>query len=96
MFAEAWPDKQFVQQPVGQLPWGHNLVLLTKLKTAEERQAYAQKALENGGSRNMLMMQIETRLLERQGTAVTNFSNACQNPNPTLPASCLKITLMCC
>jgi hypothetical protein len=31
-FAEAWPDAAIVQQPVGQLPWGHNLVLLTKLK----------------------------------------------------------------
>jgi predicted nuclease of restriction endonuclease-like (RecB) superfamily len=27
-FAEAWPDPQIVQQAVGQLPWGHNLVLL--------------------------------------------------------------------
>ncbi len=33
-FAEAWPDFAIGQQPVGQLPWGHNLVLLTKLKTA--------------------------------------------------------------
>ena len=31
-FAEAWPDSEFVQQPVAQLPWGHHLVLLTKLK----------------------------------------------------------------
>ena len=31
-FAEAWPDKAIVQQAVAQLPWGHNLVLLTKLK----------------------------------------------------------------
>ena len=31
-FAEAWPDPAIVQQAVGQLPWGHNLVLLTRLK----------------------------------------------------------------
>ena len=31
-FAEAWPSAEIVQQTVGQLPWGHNLVLLTKLK----------------------------------------------------------------
>ena len=31
-FAEAWPDPQIVQQVVGQLPWGHNLILLSKLK----------------------------------------------------------------
>jgi predicted nuclease of restriction endonuclease-like (RecB) superfamily len=35
-FAEAWPDAAIVQQAVGQLPWGHNLVLLDKLKTEEE------------------------------------------------------------
>ena len=27
-FAEAWPDALILQQAVGQLPWGHNLVLL--------------------------------------------------------------------
>ena len=27
-FAEAWPEEAIVQQAVGQLPWGHNLVLL--------------------------------------------------------------------
>jgi len=66
-FAEAWPDEKIVQQAVGQLPWGHNLVLISKLKTAEARLAYAQKTLENGWSRNVLVMQIETGLLERQG-----------------------------
>lgn len=49
-FAEAWSDEQIAQQAVGQLPWGHNLVLISKLNTAEERLAYAQKALENGWS----------------------------------------------
>jgi predicted nuclease of restriction endonuclease-like (RecB) superfamily len=31
-FAEGWPDKEIVQQLVGKLPWGHNLVLLCKTK----------------------------------------------------------------
>jgi len=39
-FAEAWPDEAIIQQAVGRLPWGHNLVLLTKLKTPQERLAY--------------------------------------------------------
>lgn len=34
-FAETWPDAEIVQQLVGRLPWGHNLVLLSKLKDAE-------------------------------------------------------------
>ncbi|WP_198004012.1 DUF1016 N-terminal domain-containing protein [Aminomonas paucivorans] len=68
--AEAWPEEAIVQQAVGRLPWGHNLVLLSKLKTREERLAYAFKTLEHNWSRNVLVMQIETRLLERQGNAV--------------------------
>ena len=34
-FAQAWPGPEFGQQPVGPIPWGHNLVLLTKLKDRE-------------------------------------------------------------
>lgn len=73
-FAEAWPDEQIVQQAVGQLPWGHNLVLLSRLKQPEQRLAYAQAAIEHGWSRNVLNIHIETRLLERTGKAVTNFA----------------------
>lgn len=72
-FAEAWPDAEIVQQAVGQLPWGHNLVLLTRLKDAQLRLAYAQRAIRHGWSRNVLNIHIETRLLEREGHAVTNF-----------------------
>lgn len=73
-FADAWPDGEIVQQAVGHLPWGHNLVLLSKLKTTELRLAYAHRAIEQGWSRNALNVHIETRLLEREGKAVTNFS----------------------
>ena len=31
-FAEAWPDSAIVQQAVGQLPWGHSIVLLKKTR----------------------------------------------------------------
>ncbi len=48
-FAQAWPDESIVQQLVGQLPWGHNLVLLTKLKTDQQRLSYAQRATKQAG-----------------------------------------------
>ena len=42
-FAEAWPDAQIVQQAVGQLLWGHNLLVLSRnLKTEDLHLAYAQ------------------------------------------------------
>jgi predicted nuclease of restriction endonuclease-like (RecB) superfamily len=36
-FAQAWPEAEIVQQAVGQLPWGHNLVLLSTSGLCPER-----------------------------------------------------------
>lgn len=89
-FAEAWPDAEIVQQAVGQLPWGHNLVLLTRLKDAQQRLAYAQSAIAHGWSRNVLNIHIETRLLERSGKAVTNFEARLPKPQSDLARESLK------
>jgi predicted nuclease of restriction endonuclease-like (RecB) superfamily len=89
-FAEAWPDESIVQQAVGQLPWGHNLVLLTRLKQPGERLAYAQAAIDYGWSRNVLNIQIETRVLERTGRAITNFDERLPAPGSDLAQQLLK------
>lgn len=72
-FAAAWPDRSFVQQVAAQIPWFHNVVLLNKLKDPRTRIWYARQAREQGWSRNVLALQIDARLHERQGRAVTNF-----------------------
>jgi predicted nuclease of restriction endonuclease-like (RecB) superfamily len=89
-FAEAWPDAAIVQQAVGQLPWGHNLVLLTRLKDTQIRLTYAQRAIRHGWSRNVLNIHIETRLLEREGHAVTNFEAQLPAPQSDLARDTLK------
>ena len=89
-FAEAWPDFAIVQQVVGQLPWGHNLVLLSHLKDPQQRLAYAQSAIKNGWSRNVLNIHIETRLLEREGQAQTNFEAQLPKPHSDLARESLK------
>ena len=89
-FAEAWPDPQIVQQAVGQLPWGHNLVLLAKLKQPTLRLAYARRAIEHGWSRAVLTIHIETRLLEREGQAQTNFGERLPAPGSDLARQTLK------
>jgi predicted nuclease of restriction endonuclease-like (RecB) superfamily len=89
-FAQAWPDAAIVQQAVGQLPWGHNLVLLTQLKDPQQRLVYAQSAVEHGWSRNVLGMHIETRRLERTGKAVTNFDVSLPKPQSDLARESLK------
>ncbi|KIH81605.1 putative cytoplasmic protein [Pseudomonas batumici] len=89
-FAEAWPDAEFVQQAAAQLPWGHNLVLLDKLPGPETRRWYAAKAIEHNWSRNVLVMQIESGLLERSGKAVSNFENLLPRPHSDLARESLK------
>ena len=89
-FAEAWPDAAIVQQAVGQLPWGHNLVLLTRLKDSAQRLAYAESAIAHGWSRNVLNIHIETRLLERTGKAVTNFDICLPKQHSDLARESLK------
>lgn len=89
-FAEAWPDFAIGQQPVGQLPWGHNLVLLTKLKTREARLDYARRAAEHGWSRSVLALHIEQRTLEREGQAITNFERQLPRPQSDLARESLK------
>ncbi|MCF6286591.1 MAG: PDDEXK nuclease domain-containing protein [Candidatus Hydrogenedentes bacterium] len=73
-FADAWPDRAIVQGALAQITWYHNLALLEKVDSPENRLWYSRKAVEHGWSRNILVAQIESRLHERQGQAVTNFT----------------------
>ena len=63
-FAAAYPDDEFVQQPVAQIPWGHNITLLDKLSDNEERLWYAEKIAENGWSRNVLVHQLAVQTMK--------------------------------
>lgn len=89
-FAEAWPDSEFVQDVLAQLPWYHQLALLDKLKTPDDRRWYAKKAIANNWSRNVLVMQIETGLLERHGRAITNFERQLPKPQSDLARESIK------
>lgn len=62
-----------MQRTVAQIPWRSNITLLDKIKDPELRLWYAQKTIENGFGKDMLVFQIESQLHIRQGNAVTNF-----------------------
>ncbi len=89
-FAEAYPNLEFVQQIVGQLPWGHNVRLLDKLETFEQREWYAKACIQNGWSRAILEAQIETKLHQRQGKALNNFEQTLPAPQSELAQQMLK------
>lgn len=74
-FAAEFPDEEFVQQVVAQIPWGHNIVMLDKIDDMSVRKWYIQKTIDNGWSRNVLVHQIESGLYERQEVVkkISNF-----------------------
>lgn len=91
-FAEIYPDREFVQQVVAQIPWGHNIVLLDKVADMDERKWYIKKSAENGWPRNVLVHQIESNLYQRQVLAdkVTNFDHRLPSPQSELAAQTMK------
>ncbi len=79
-----------VQQLVGQIPWGQNVVIVSKSKSIEEVLFYLNKTVENGWSRTVLTHQIELDLYQRQGRAITNFEQTLMKPNSELATETLK------
>lgn len=89
-FAEAWPEELILQQVVAKLPWGHNVRLIEQVKEPAERLWYAEQTIQNGWSRNVLVMQIESGLYGRQGKAITNFQATLPSPQSDLAQQLIK------
>ena len=89
-FAEVWPDEAFVQQVAAQIPWFHNCVLMDKVSEPQEREFYIRQTIENGWSRNVLVLQIESGLHKRLGAAPNNFARTLPAPQSDLAAQLLK------
>ena len=79
-----------INLPIFSIPWWHNVILLTKLKNIEERLWYAQKSIENGWSGSMLDLWIKSNLYNRQGKAITNFSQTLPVPDSDMAQQSLK------
>ena len=89
-FAEEYGAEAIGQQAIDQLPWGHIVTLIYDISSKTERCFYIQRALQNGWSRNILSMQIETNLFKRQGNAITNFQDKLPSPQSDLAQNTLK------
>lgn len=73
-FAEVYADAEIVKQLVSQLPWGHVVHLIQRVKSPEARIWYAKAAIAGGWSRSILDLQIASQSHLRQGKAVNNFA----------------------
>lgn len=89
-FAEEFSQTEIGQQAVDQIPWGHIVLLVYSGLDKEQINFYVNQIVENGWSRNVLSMQIETKLHKRKGTAVTNFDKKLPLPQSDLAQSTLK------
>ena len=83
-------DAQFEQLPIFNIPWWHNVILLTKLKDNEQRFWYARRAIEKGWSRSNLEMWIESNLYGREGKGITNFKSTLPNPDSDLAQQAMR------
>ena len=83
-------DGHTLPRPMAQIPWGHNLVLLFKLKDPLQRLWYARQTVEHGWSRTILELQIQSDLYGRQGKAVSNFAATLPPPQSDLAQQTLK------
>jgi predicted nuclease of restriction endonuclease-like (RecB) superfamily len=91
-FAEHYKDLSFVQQAVAQIPWGHNCIILAKIKDKKEREFYINETIKNGWSRNAMVHQIESKLYQRQSLSdkTHNFKTTLTQPLSDLAHQILK------
>lgn len=87
-----YPDFEFVQEVLAQITWYHNVILMDKIKSTEERKWYINETIKNGWSTNVLKNQIKNKLYERQAIAdkITNFENTLPDIQSDLAMQTLK------
>jgi predicted nuclease of restriction endonuclease-like (RecB) superfamily len=82
-------NQQAVAQLI-QIPWGHNIVIISKCKNPDEAFFYIQKTIQNNWSRSVLTHHIESNLFKREGKAITNFKATLPAPQSDLARETLK------
>ena len=81
---------QFVPRFVAQIPWGHNRLIISKVKDLEEAEFYCEKVIQNGWDRDTLEIQIQNKLFVKKGSAITNFQETLPNQQSKLAEEILK------
>lgn len=77
-FYNSYKDNPILQQLVGEIPWGSNIVIFTKCKDDTQKEYYIKTTIENSWNRNVLMHHIKTNLFDRDKieTKSNNFEVA--------------------
>lgn len=79
-----------LQRLVVQISWGHNILLMEKIKDLPERRWYMQQTIEQGWSRDALATMIKNKAYGRQGKAVSKFAASLSFPQSELARQLIK------
>ncbi len=79
-----------LQRLVAQIPWGHNILLMERVKDLSSRFWYMEQTIQNGWSRDTLGLMIKSSVHARQGKAVANFNLTLPDPQSDLARQSLK------
>lgn len=83
-------DQLTTESILCKIPWRHHVAIMSSCSTAEEAKFYIQKTIENNWSRNILQIQLDSNLIERQGKAQNNFELTLPKPLSDLAFETLK------
>lgn len=83
-------ESEFVPHGVAQLPWGHNRLIISKVKNIEEAKFYIKEVIANGWDRDTLEIQIGNGLYQKVGKAITNFDKTLPENQSKLAKERLK------
>ena len=83
-------DEFGMPQIFGSVPWFHHVCIFTKSQSIDEALFYINKVASEGWSRLYLEHQIDDRLYQTQGSAITNFESTLPSPQSKLVQEILK------
>ena len=81
---------KFVPQPVAQIPWGHNRLIISKIKKLEVAEFYTEQCLKNAWNRETLEAQIKSDFYSRNGKSANNFETTLPEIQSKLANETLK------
>lgn len=83
---------EFMQTVFAQISWSHNIALMNKTQSSDERLWYAKASIANGWSHSVLIHQIESHLYERQALSpsLNNFNRTLPKPESELAQQAFK------
>ena len=90
-FAESWPDRPIVHQLAAQIPWGHNCVLLDRVRNADARAFYIRHTIQHGWPEAFLFIRSTLNFTNARGSLRPTSPALSPRPNPISPGRCSKI-----